>query len=197
MPFVHKTISIIIGSLLLGIGVNVFLVPYELLDGGTIGVGLIVHYLTGIKIGFVVIMMSIPIFLIAWFYNRSYFYNSLHGMMFSSFMIDVLYPIHTFGNDLYFSPFTNALLGGIFVGSGIGTMLRYDTSIGGTDLFGQMVAKHLKVNPGIIIFIIDFFIISIGSIVFSIGSLLLCLMTVICVGFMTSLISRKNRQVNH
>jgi uncharacterized membrane-anchored protein YitT (DUF2179 family) len=95
MIFIHKIISIIIGSLLVAVGVNVFLVPYELLDGGSIGMGLILHYLTGIQVGLIVILMSTPIFIFAWFYNRSFFYNSLHGMIFSSFMIDLLYPLHS------------------------------------------------------------------------------------------------------
>ncbi|OAH57702.1 MULTISPECIES: YitT family protein [Bacillaceae] len=195
MPFLHKTISITIGSFLLGIGVNVFLVPYELLDGGTIGIGLILHYLTGIKIGFVVIIMSIPIFMLAWIYNRAYFYNSLHGMMFSSFIIDVLYPLHSLGTNLYLAPLTNAVIGGIFVGSGIGLMLRFDTSIGGTDLLGQMFARHLNMNPGIMIFLLDFFIVFTGSIIFLKGTPFLSCLTVCCVGIMTSLFSIKNKAV--
>lgn len=193
MPFLYKTIVIMAGSFLVGIGVNVFLVPYELLDGGTIGVGLIFHYLTGIKIGFVVIIMSIPIFTLAWLYKRSYFYNSLHGMMFSSLMIDVLYPLHSLGTNWSLSPSVHAVMGGLFVGSGIGLMLRFDTSIGGTDLFGQMFAKYLNTNPGIMIFLIDFFIIFNGSLIFLHRSPFLSCITVFCVGTMTTLFSIKNK----
>jgi uncharacterized membrane-anchored protein YitT (DUF2179 family) len=191
MPFLHKTISIMIGSILIGIGVNVFLVPYELLDGGTIGIGLMLHYLTGMKIGFIVIMMSIPIFILSWFYKRSYFYNSLHGMLFSSFVIDLLYPLHSFGSYLSQSPSINAAVGGIFVGSGIGLMLRFDTSIGGTDLLGQMAAAHMKANPGMIIFFIDFIIVCTGSLLLTAVSLVLSCITVFCVGITTSLLSAK------
>jgi uncharacterized membrane-anchored protein YitT (DUF2179 family) len=38
----EKAIAIIVGSILLGIGINVFLVPYELLDRGIIGISLII-----------------------------------------------------------------------------------------------------------------------------------------------------------
>jgi uncharacterized membrane-anchored protein YitT (DUF2179 family) len=41
----EKAIAIVVGSILLGIGINVFLVPYELLDGGIIGIGLIIKYI--------------------------------------------------------------------------------------------------------------------------------------------------------
>ncbi|OKL36720.1 YitT family protein [Domibacillus mangrovi] len=193
MHFLHKTIAIMVGSFLLGVGVNIFLVPYKLLDGGTIGIGLILHYLTGIKVGFVVIIISIPIFMLSWVYKRSYLYNSLHGMLFSSLMIDMLYPLHSVGTNLYLAPLTNAVIGGIFVGSGLGLMLRFDTSIGGTDLLGQMFARYINLNPGIVIFLIDFFIVFTGSIFFLNTSPFLSCLTVFCVGIMSSLFSIKNK----
>lgn len=94
MPFLNKGAAILIGSLFLSVGINFFLVPFELLDGAIIGIGLIVKYLLGFKAGFTIIVLSIPIFLIAWLYYRNYFYNSLHGMLISSFLIDWLYPFH-------------------------------------------------------------------------------------------------------
>jgi uncharacterized membrane-anchored protein YitT (DUF2179 family) len=193
MPFIPKTISIMIGSFLVAVGVNVFLVPYELLDGGSIGIGLIVHYLTNIQVGLVMILVNIPIFLFSWYYNRSFFYNSLHGLLFSSFLIDLLYPLHSSGPHLYLGPLASAVVGGTVVGSGIGMMLRFNTSSGGTDLLGLMFARRMNVNPGIIIFVIDFFIVSTGSSIISNGSLLLSCLTVICVGTTTSLVSAKKR----
>ncbi|WP_139311139.1 YitT family protein [Paenisporosarcina indica] len=198
MAILHKFIAVIIGSLLMAVGINVFLVNHQLLDGGTFGMGLILHYLTGAPVGLVVILLSIPVFFLAWFYHRPFFYNSLHGMLFSSFMIDLTYhPLRGFGIYLDQNPFVSAILGGLFVGSGIGIMLHFDASIGGTDLLCQMLANYAKLNPGIVIFIIDFIIVCIGSIFVEEGSILLSCITVICVGTMTSLLSvkRKNEKV--
>ncbi|MCP3764116.1 YitT family protein [Domibacillus sp. A3M-37] len=188
MAFLNKLFSILIGSFLIAIGVNVFLVPSELLDGGTIGIGLVSHYVTGIQVGLVIIMVNTPIFIYSWFYNRSFFYNSLHGMLFSSFMIDLLYPLHSIGEQ-YHIPFVFAILGGITVGLGIGSMLWSNISVGGTDLLALMFARRRKLNPGMIIFIFDFMIVFTGSIIMSNGSLLLSCLAVICVGITTSLVS--------
>ena len=87
-----KSGVILLGSMLLAFGINFFLVPFELIDGGVIGIGLIINYLTDVKAGLVIIVLSIPIFALAWFYNKKYFYNSLHGMLVSSFIIDLLSP---------------------------------------------------------------------------------------------------------
>ena len=83
----------------------------------------------------------------------------------------------------------------IFVGAGIGLMLRYDTSIGGTDLLGQIIANYLKINPGVIIFMIDFIIVFTGYFLIDDSSLVLSFITVICVGTMTSLLAMKSKKV--
>ena len=195
MPFIHKTISILVGSLLMAIGVNVFLINHELLDGGTFGMGLILHYLTGMQVGLLVILLSIPVLILALFYNRSFLYNSIHGMLISSFIVDLTYrPLRILGYILDQNPLGSAIMGGIFVGAGIGLMLRYDTSIGGTDLLGQIVANYLKVNPGVIIFMIDFVIVFTGYYLIDDSSLVLSFITVICVGTMTSLIAMKRKK---
>ena len=194
MDFIHKSLSIVVGSLLMAIGINVFLVNHQLLDGGTFGMGLILHYLTDVPVGLVVIVLSLPVFVLAWFYRRDFFYNSVHGMLFSSFMIDMTYhQLREFGLYLDQNAFVSAILGGFFVGSGIGIMLHFDSSIGGTDLLCQMFANHAKLNPGLVIFILDFIIVCTGSIFVEDGSLILSCITVICVGTMTSLLSVKRK----
>lgn len=194
MPFIQKSISIVIGSLFMAIGVNVFLIHNHLLDGGTFGIGLILHYLTGAQVGLVAIFISIPVFFYVWFYNRTFFFNSLHGMLFSSFIIDISYhPFRDLGNSFIQDSMVSAIVGGILVGTGIGIMLRFDTSIGGTDLLGQIIGNYANINPGVVIFLIDLCIVSIGSLIISGGSIVLSIITVTCVGTTTSLISIKRK----
>lgn len=80
-------------DILLAIGINLFLAPYEILDGGIIGLSLILHYLFNLKIGLMVIVLSTPIFILAWFKYRRYFYNSVHGLLTSSVIIDIFKPL--------------------------------------------------------------------------------------------------------
>ncbi|UII54396.1 YitT family protein [Cytobacillus spongiae] len=186
MFIVKKASAILIGSVLLSIGINFFLVPFEVLDGGIIGLGLIVKYLLGIKAGLVIIFMSIPIFLLAWFYNRDYFFNSLHGMLFSSFTIDVLFPLHDpFVRAIQMPAIASSIIGGLFIGLGIGIMLRQHTSTGGTDLLAQFVASRLHVNVGLIIFLIDGLVICLGGLLISSDTFFLSVITICCVAIAT------------
>ncbi|WP_102347207.1 YitT family protein [Bacillus sp. Marseille-P3661] len=192
MLYFKKAIAIIAGSIFLSLGINLFLFPNELLDGGMIGIGLIINYLFGYKAGMTIIVCSIPIFILAWFKYRAYFYNSLHGLLVSSLMIDILSPLrqidfHTYG----ISPLISSLLGGAFVGIGIGVMLRYETSTGGTDLLAQFLADMFSINVGIAIFIIDAVVVTFGGILISQDTFLLSLITILMVGITTSALTLK------
>lgn len=184
--FLKKTGIVLLGSMLLSFGINFFLVPFEVLDGGIIGIGLIIKYLTGIQAGLVIIFLSVPIFVLAWLYNKNYFYNSLHGMLISSFVIDLLASSQLLPSDMILHPIVSSILGGIFIGVGIGIMLRYETSTGGTDLIAQFISKCFNINVGITIFLIDTLVISLGGWLISKDTFLLSILTVIFVGFFTS-----------
>lgn len=186
MYFVKKTISILFGSILLSVGVNFFLKPYELLDGGVIGLGLIMNYLFNVKTGLAILSFSIPIFLLAFFFNRTYFINSIHGLLISSFMIDFLAVSTETVFEMNQNPIISSIVGGIFIGSGIGIMLRYETSTGGTDLLAQFLSKLFHFNVGIIIFIIDAIVICIGAIFLTSEHVFLSVITIVFVGIFTT-----------
>ncbi|MEK5484807.1 MULTISPECIES: YitT family protein [Lysinibacillus] len=188
MYFFTKGLVIIVGSISLSLGINLFLTPYEILDGGVVGLALILHYLYKLKIGLMIIIISIPIFIIAWFKYRAYFYNSIHGLIASSVIIDLLKPVR---NLVQMDALYSAILGGILVGFGIGLMLRFQTSTGGTDLIAQFICDKTGINVGILIFFIDSIVIVIGGFLLSTSTFLLSIITVLVVGITTSVITSR------
>ncbi|GGA26560.1 YitT family protein [Psychrobacillus lasiicapitis] len=192
MFFIYKSLVIIIGSILIAIGINLFLVPFHLLDGGGIGLGLIIHYLLDMKVGLAILCISTPIFLLAWIYFRAFFYNGIHGLLISSVIIDFLYPLHIVGEKFITSEIVGALSGGILIGLGVGSMLRSKITVGGTDLLAQMMAKRLHLNPGLCILSIDIIVVSAGSLLVESVSLLYSCITVLSVGITTSFIVKKH-----
>jgi uncharacterized membrane-anchored protein YitT (DUF2179 family) len=189
-----KMIVTIIGSIFLAIGINVFLVPHHLLDGGIIGIGLIIKYIWHVKAGLTIILLSIPLYIMAWLYYRPFFYNSLHGLLFSSLMIDVFSMLR---GIIILDPMISSVIGGGLVGIGIGIMLREETSTGGTDLLAQFIAKMTNWNVGIIIFIMDALIITVGSFVIDSTSFLYSLIVVTVVGIVTTMLTQTRGWRHH
>ncbi|MCK7606186.1 YitT family protein [Geobacillus stearothermophilus] len=185
---IKKMATVIVGSLLLGVGINVFLVPHHLLDGGMIGLGLIAKYVWNVQAGLMMIVLSVPLYVAAWFYYRPFFYNSLHGLLFSSWMIDVLSVLR---GVVALDPLWSAMIGGILVGAGIGLMLREETSTGGTDLLAQFIARLTNWNVGIVIFVIDACIISAGSLIIDSVPFVHSLVVVTVVGAVTTMLTHE------
>ncbi|WP_141433065.1 YitT family protein [Bacillus sp. 03113] len=185
----EKLAATIIGSFLMGIGINGFLIPHHLLDGGIIGLGLILHYYFQLPTGLCMVLLSTPLFILAWFYEKSYFFYSLHGLLISSFLIDMVSFIQ---DQLLLSVLPSSMIGGMLVGIGIGVMLRYETSTGGTDLLAQLLTKRIHIHVGIIIFFIDALIIFSGLDVIGFDKFLYSFITIFCGAIMTSLtVTRK------
>ncbi|MEZ7793919.1 YitT family protein [Niallia circulans] len=186
---IEKIAAIFVGSLLIGIGVNGFLVPHHLLDGGIIGIGLILHYHYEIPTGLSMILLSIPLYIVVWFYNRKYFIYGIIGFLASSISIDFL----SFLRDLFSLKLVlSAILGGVIIGIGIGVMLRFETSTGGTDLLAQVLSKILSIQVGFIIFLIDGIVLASGYKIVGPITFLASFLTIFCVAMFTTLLSKNS-----
>ncbi|MFJ7745544.1 YitT family protein [Peribacillus sp. NPDC097295] len=183
MMIMEKMAAIIAGSLLVGVGINFFLIPYHLLDGGMIGIGLIIHYFLGLPTGLGVILSSIPLYIYAWYYEKKLFLNSLHGLLFSSLCIDIFSEaVIDWNLPIYIS----AIIGGGLIGLGVGLMLRYGTSTGGTDMLAQIISRKSGLNAGVLIFFIDGCVLLFGLSVVDWAVFFYSFLTIIAVAMLTS-----------
>lgn len=192
-PFLRYTV-ILLGGLLIAAGTNFFLVPYKILDGGIIGIALIINYMTGTKIGLAIIMCSLPIFLLAWVKERDIFYNSILGLVISSIMIELLGPLQFY--FLYYielGSISSAIIGGFLMGSGLGLMLRFKASTGGTDLLAKFMKRYVPLNVGVIIFLTDILIIGAGGLLISKETFFHSVLTIFSGGVATGLCTMENK----
>lgn len=184
MFMLHKIIFILIGSFFIALGINLFIIPNHLLDGGIIGIGLIAKYTLGLKPGLTIIVLSLPIYLFAWKYVRSYFYNGIHGLLISSFLIDLFHPLSHIPS---YPILISSLSGGMLIGIGISFMLATKSSAGGTDLLALMISKTTHINVGVLIFIIDIIVIIIGWFLIPNAHIFYSGIMIIVVGLTTSI----------
>lgn len=190
----HKLLFILIGSFFIALGINLFIIPNHLLDGGIIGIGLIAKYTLGLKPGLTIIILSLPIYLFAWKYARTYFYNGLHGLLISSFFIDLF---HSLSHIASFPILISSLSGGVLIGVGISFMLTTKSSAGGTDLLALMISKKTNINVGVLIFIIDILVIFIGSVFIPDAHIINSGIMIIVVGITTSVITSISDRQQH
>jgi len=182
-----KIAAVLIGSIFIAIGVNYFIIPNHLVDGGIIGLGLIAKYTLGLKPGLTIILVSLPLYIYAWFQFRSYFYNGVHGALVSSFFIDYFHSL----SALHTPPILiSSITGGFLLGAGIGMMLLTKASAGGIDLLALILAKVISLNVGIIILIIDSVVVLFGWLIIQETTLIYSGLMVGMIGLTTFFITR-------
>ncbi|WP_440970887.1 YitT family protein [Peribacillus frigoritolerans] len=181
-----KFVTLLFSSFFIGVGLNLFIIPIHLINGGIFGISLLIKYVWGIQVGHTMIMINIPIYLLSLLYDKSYFFNAILGLVFTSTIIDWLTPL----NGMVHLPIiTSAIIGGMTIGIGVGFMLRQHISPGGADLLALLISKTTATNPGIIIFIIDSLIVIAGIIILKDLKLMYSLITISCVGFCVIIIN--------
>jgi uncharacterized membrane-anchored protein YitT (DUF2179 family) len=181
-----KLVVLLFSSVCIGIGLNTFILPLHLINGGVFGISLLIKYIWGIQVGHSIIMLNTPIYFLSLLYDKSYFINAILGLVFTSTMIDWLTPL----NGLLHPPILiSSILGGITIGIGVGFMIRLHISPGGIDLLALLISKSKAINPGIVMFLIDLFIIIAGIIVLRDFKLIYSIITISCVGLCVGILN--------
>ena len=145
-----------LGCALMGIAVNSFYIPHQLLSGGISGIAVMLYYLYNLPMGIVTILINIPLFFLAYRYmDRSYPLRTIFGMLAYSLSLDFfsfLVPLAPVKDILL-----SCIVGGTLTGIGAAFLYRVGSSSGGTDIIGAIFNKYYSIaisTPGFIINIV-------------------------------------------
>lgn len=151
--FWERNAMAVLGMLLFAAGVNLFIVPAGLYNGGVMGISqiirtLLVRYLpvhfgsTDIA-GIINLILNIPLFILAYVsIGKNFFMRTLVCVLSQTLFLSIL-PIPNI--PIVTNVLTASIIGGIMAGTGIGLALRFGGSSGGMDIAGMYFTKKYKV----------------------------------------------------
>jgi uncharacterized membrane-anchored protein YitT (DUF2179 family) len=177
------------GSTMISVGINMFILPFHLINGGIFGISLLLNYVWGLKVGLMFILLNIPIYLFALKKDPIYFYNGILGAVVSGCLIELSLPL---SGIVQLPILSSVIIGAIIIGLGVGVMLRNHISPGGMDLLALLVAKWTNVNVGIIMVTLDAIIILIGLFLLQDARLLYSLLIISIIGMLATIITTYN-----
>ena len=145
-----EIIIIVIGNAILAFGICGFITPHGIIVGGASGIGLIVKQITGIPLSLVVYAINIIMFIIGYYYLGKAFAAKtlLSTLIFPTFLtfFENMPSVTHLTSDLLLS----SVYAGIFVGGGLGLVLRLGASTGGMDIpplvLNKKTGRQLNVN---------------------------------------------------
>ncbi|PKR86256.1 YitT family protein [Heyndrickxia camelliae] len=165
-------IYILIGSAIIAISFNVFLLPNEVASGGVSGISTILHGVFGWKPAYVQWAFNIPLFIAGIiFLGFQFGVKTLVGTIFLPFVVFLTEHMEPWTKD----PLLGAIFGGVGVGLGLGIVFRGKASTGGTDLAAQIIHKFSGLTLGTCVVIIDGLVVLSAAFVFDIEKALYAL----------------------
>lgn len=175
---------LMIGSVLCAVTVHGILVPHNFLNGGVVGVSLIVHYLTpSFGLSLIYIILNIPLFIIGWFHvSRRFILYTGFGIVFFSLMMKAFDFVKPFPVE---DPILAAVLAGIIYGLGVGIVFRTAGSLGGTDILSVWLYKRFDLRLGMTSFMINAIILCAGAVLFNLEMALFTMIFVFTQGRLT------------
>jgi uncharacterized membrane-anchored protein YitT (DUF2179 family) len=162
---VLEYLFVLVGSGIVAVAFNVFLLPNRIASGGVSGISTILDALVGWEPAYVQWAFNIPLFIAGLiFLGRQFGAKTLAGTIFLPFVVFLTSRAEPWTHD----PLLGALFGGIGVGLGLGIVFRGKASTGGTDLAAQIINKYTGLTLGTCVAIIDGLIVLSAAVIFDI-----------------------------
>ncbi|MGB7979079.1 MAG: YitT family protein [Chlamydiales bacterium] len=149
-------IGMAFGAVFAAAALRIFLIPNELIDGGVIGVSLILSRLFGAPyFSFFLLILNIPFMVLAYKYIRRSFvlYMFVATVMLALFY-SLLEALPAFNAD----PLEAIVIGGAMLGAGAGLIIRNGGCTDGTEILAILINRRKGFTVGQVIFVINIFI---------------------------------------
>lgn len=158
-----RFLFLFIGSIIAAVGLEIFLVPNNIIDGGIIGISIIASYLTGLPLGAFIIVLNLPFLIFGYKQiGKTFVLSSLFAILSLSFWLSVLHPIPGVTNDVLLA----TVFGGIILGIGVGLIIRNSGSLDGTEMVAIVFSKTAAFSVGEIVMFFNLFILSSAGLIF-------------------------------
>ncbi|MFJ8415560.1 YitT family protein [Bacillus paramycoides] len=144
-------IFIIIGAFLFALGVNLFVIPNEFGEGGVTGITIITYYLFEWSPGLVNLILNAILLIVGYkFLNKVTTIYTIIAVVTNSLFLHLTEGWNIASNEML----VNAIFGGVFIGCGIGLIIRVGGTTAGTTILARMTHKYLgwSISYGLLFF---------------------------------------------
>ncbi|RAP73718.1 YitT family protein [Paenibacillus montanisoli] len=159
-----RIIVLTIGAALVAVALEIFLVPNKIIDGGIVGISIIVSHLSSLPLGIFLFLFNLPFLIIGYKQiGKTFAFSTLYAVVIMSIGTTLLHPVKA----LTYSPFLAPVFGGVILGIGVGLVIRSGGSLDGTEIIAILFTKKTPFSVGEIVMFFNLFILASAGFVFS------------------------------
>ena len=161
--YVRKYLILLLGSIIYAAGLEIFLVPNNIIDGGIVGISIMSSFLTGQPLGLFLILLNIPFLYLGYKQiGRTFAISTIFSIISISIWSEYFGPIPQVTNDFFLA----AIFGGIITGTGVGIIIRNGGSLDGTEIIAIILDKKTSFSVGEVVMFFNLFILGAAGFVF-------------------------------
>jgi len=147
---------IAVGALLAAVAIKIFLLPNQLIDGGIVGISLILARLFGENlVSYFLVGLTIPFIILAYHALRRIFViHMMAAVLFFALFMLLLQKVPPFIGE----PLEVIVIGGAILGAGGGLIIRNGGCIDGTEILAIIINRKRGYTVGQVILFINIFV---------------------------------------
>ena len=152
-----------VGAVAAAFAVARFLVPVTILDGGVVGVSIIISTLTKWPLSLLTFLLNVPFLLLGLrSLGKRFLVTGVYSMALFSVMLRVFEKTHQVTED----PILACVFGGVLLGFGVGLVLRGGGCLDGTEIVTLILSRKTRLSVGQIVFGFNVVIYSVAGLLF-------------------------------
>lgn len=142
LEYLAKAFFLILGAFIVAAALELFLLPNKIIDGGVIGVSMMIAHITKGNLGAIIFAINLPFVILAYkSLGRKFVINTFFAITMLSIATNIMLNFGHVTDDLLLA----TIFGGILLGLGVGLILRNNASLDGTEMVSLKLSKKLKV----------------------------------------------------
>lgn len=171
---IFEFVMIAFGAMVAAFAIEEFLVPNTILDGGVVGISIMINLKTGITLGLLTFIINIPFLIIGLKkLGKLFIAKSAVGMV----MFSVFVSIFEMWVDMTEVTLLAVVYGGVILGIGCGLVIKYGGCLDGTETVAILLNRKFKWPVGQTVLIINVVIYTIAGLMFGWDRAMLSLLT--------------------
>jgi uncharacterized membrane-anchored protein YitT (DUF2179 family) len=169
----QDALFIVFGIIIASFALTEFLVPNHFFDGGITGISLLVHELYHFNLGIVIVVFNLPLVIISYFsVGKSFAIKTFLSVVLLGIAL-VLMPDYALTNDKLLI----SIFGGVFLGIGIGLVMRAGAALDGIEVLALYTLKKTSFTITEIILGINILIFTVAAMKFGVETALYSILT--------------------
>ena len=152
---IRRLFFIAIGATMAAVALELFLIPNSVIDGGIIGISLILNFMTGFPFGILILIINLPFLFFGYKHiGKNFFISSSIAIL---LLAVIEFPLKTVG-PFVTDPLLATVFGGLLLGAGVGLVIRNGGALDGTEILGILLTRKIPFSVGEFVMFFNIFI---------------------------------------